>query len=131
MINLNKVENLILISLSSQKLTLLKKYKKVFECIVNTSLKGPGQLKDSFKTPLGYHYISDIIGSGLPSNTIFKSRKPLPERFTNELFEKAPSHDWILSRIFRLKGLEHDFNSGGNFDTFDRYIYIHVLQINV
>ena len=89
---------------------------------ISTGEKGFGNLKDSFKTPLGRHRIAAMIGDAQPIGTIFKARQPIC------VFE-AESHteqqDWILSRILWLEGDQTGINRRGRVDTFSRYIYIH------
>ncbi|MEN9354416.1 MAG: hypothetical protein RL318_1741 [Fibrobacterota bacterium] len=33
--------------------------------------------------------------------------------------------DWVLTRIFRLEGIEDGHNRGPGIDSYERYIYIH------
>ena len=88
---------------------------------VSTSQFGVGSAANSFKTPLGVHCITEKIGDGFPSGTIFKSRKS-----TGEIWHPGIDREnLILSRILRLKGLQPGINSGRGIDSYDRYIYIH------
>jgi len=89
---------------------------------VSTGIKGSGNLRDSFKTPLGRHRIACMIGEGLPIGTIFKARQPIGVFATEKHDEQQ---DWILSRILWLAGDQTGINRRGRVDTFSRYIYIH------
>ena len=89
---------------------------------VSTGEKGPGNLKDSFKTPLGRHRIAAMIGDDQPIDTIFKARQPIGVFETEKHDEQQ---DWILSRILWLEGDQTGINRRGRVDTFSRYIYIH------
>ena len=92
---------------------------------ISTALKGIGQNKNSFQTPIGTHYIRAKIGKGLPALSIFEARRPTGRIWNKEDAESHPNHDWILSRILWLSGKELGVNRLGTIDTMQRYIYIH------
>jgi len=92
---------------------------------ISTALKGIGQNKNSFQTPIGPHYIRAKIGKGLPALSIFEARRPTGRIWNKEDAESHPNHDWILSRILWLSGKELGVNRLGTIDTMQRYIYIH------
>lgn len=92
---------------------------------VSTASNGPGQVMDSECTPLGHHIIRAKIGSGCPTNTVFRGRRPTGELFAPELRAAFPARDWILTRILWLSGTQPGFNRLGPVDTMRRYIYIH------
>ena len=116
---------LINISIKQQVLTLIDN-GSVIKCFkVSTSIKGIGQIKNSFQTPIGRHYIRAKIGKDQPILTIFEGRRPTGQIWSNSYSNSEPNHDWILSRILWLSGKELGFNRLGNFDTMQRYIYIH------
>ena len=116
---------LINISIKQQVLTLIDN-GSVIKCFkVSTSLKGIGQIKNSFQTPIGRHYIRAKIGKDQPILTIFEGRRPTGQIWTNSHLNSKPNHDWILSRILWLSGKELGLNRLGNSDTMQRYIYIH------
>ena len=116
---------LINISIKQQVLTLIDN-GNVIKCFkVSTSLKGIGQIKNSFQTPIGRHYIRAKIGKDQPILTIFEGRRPTGQIWSNSYLNSEPNHDWILSRILWLSGKELGFNRLGNSDTMQRYIYIH------
>ena len=67
-------------------------------------------------------------------NTVFRGRKTLENNLTlQDLYNNKKVYnnhfkdheDVITSRILRLKGLEPSINSGGDVDSYLRYIYIH------
>ncbi len=74
-------------------------------------------------TPTGLHKIDGKIGDGLPTDTVFRARKPVGR--LGEMPEDELSKNLITSRILRLRGLEDGVNSGGDVDTYSRYVYIH------
>lgn len=92
---------------------------------ISSALKGTGQLKGSFCTPLGRHIVRAKIGTGQPENTVFVGRRPTGEIYTPALGAAFPGRDWILTRIMWLSGCEPGRNRLGAVDTMRRYIYIH------
>lgn len=92
---------------------------------VSTATNGPGEEKDSYRTPRGRHRIRAKIGAGLPAGAVFVRRRPTGEVWTPALQASAPDRDWILTRILWLSGCEPGFNRMGSCDTMRRYIYIH------
>lgn len=67
--------------------------------------------------------ISEKIGADEDMDTVFKGRKPSGR--LEDQSEEDRSKNLIMGRIMRIKGLEEGRNSGGNVDSFGRYIYIH------
>ncbi len=122
--NMNKYRTHILIDLEAQKLYLKKLFsEKTYK--ISSSSFGIGSQKNSFKTPLGAHMISEKIGEKLPKGAVLKGRV-----WTNEIAEIISKPidieaDVITSRILWLEGLEIGRNKGGNVDSKSRYIYIH------
>ncbi|MBX3650779.1 MAG: L,D-transpeptidase [Burkholderiales bacterium] len=92
---------------------------------ISSALKGTGQLRGSFCTPLGRHIIRAKIGANQPENTVFVGRRPTGEIYTPELGAAFPGRDWMLTRILWLSGCEIGHNRLGEVDTMRRYIYIH------
>jgi len=89
---------------------------------VSTASAGSGNVNGSLKTPLGMHRICARIGENLPLFTTFIGRIPVG------IYSPASdnhSHDWILTRILWLEGMETGKNRRGNVDTKSRFIYIH------
>ena len=116
---------LINVSIKLQQLTLVEHTKVIKSYSVSTALKGIGQTKNSFQTPIGLHYIRAKIGKGLPALSIFEGRRPTGRIWNKEDAESHPNHDWILSRILWLSGKKYGVNRLGTVDTMQRYIYIH------
>ena len=108
-----------------QKVKQLKNHQVNKSYQISTALKGIGQNKNSFQTPIGTHYIRAKIGKGLPALSIFEARRPTGRIWNKEDAESHPNHDWILSRILWLSGKELGVNRLGTIDTMQRYIYIH------
>jgi lipoprotein-anchoring transpeptidase ErfK/SrfK len=92
---------------------------------VSSSKYGEGSIKNSFKTPLGYHVIKEKIGEGVEKNIIFKSR--INTRRHADIIEeyRDSDDDFVTSRIMWLDGTDEGNNRGGSVDSFSRYIYIH------
>lgn len=113
------------ISISQQRLFVWQDDVCVFDCAISSAENGLGCVRDSGCTPTGKHYVRAVIGSEMPSNTVFKARRPTGEFWSVELNTENPNRDWILGRILWLCGLERGINRGGDVDTFRRYIYLH------
>ena len=108
-----------------QKVKQLKNHQVNKSYPVSTALKGIGQNKNSFQTPIGTHYIRAKIGKGLPALSIFEARRPTGRIWNKEDAESYPNQDWVLSRILWLSGKELGVNRLGSLDTMQRFIYIH------
>ena len=65
----------ILVSISKQKLYLIKERKITESYIISSAQKGTGNLSGSYKTPLGVHYISEKFGDEAEIGSIFKHEK--------------------------------------------------------
>ncbi len=115
----------IFVNTDEQRLHLMEAGSSVQSYPVSTAQKGLGEIKDSAKTPRGWHQIRAKIGAGSPKYTVFSGRRPTGEIYTPALGLIHPERDWILTRILWLSGLEIGFNRLGNVDTMQRYIYIH------
>lgn len=114
------------ISIQQQTLTLLDYFGGVkARYSVSTAANGMGCVKNSGCTPLGEHIIRAKIGAGAPLNTVFVGRRPTGEILSPELAAQYPERDWILTRILWLSGTEVGKNRLGDFDSMQRYIYIH------
>jgi len=108
-----------------QKVNHFKNHQVNKSYSISTALKGIGQNKNSFQTPIGTHYIRAKIGKGLPSLSIFEARRPTGRIWNKEDAESHPNQDWVLSRILWLSGKELGVNRLGSLDTMQRFIYIH------
>jgi L,D-transpeptidase YbiS len=113
------------VSIPKQTLTVFQQGKPIKTYLVSTAKNGPGEMKNSFKTPRGRHIIRAKIGANCPPDTVFVSRRPTGEIYTHELSSSFPDRDWMLTRIMWLSGLEVGKNRLGTVDTMRRYIYIH------
>ncbi len=92
---------------------------------VSTAARGSGQDYGSECTPLGPHVVRARIGAGLPAGAVLEGRRPTGEVYNEELAQKHPERDWILSRILWLSGTEIGHNRLGKVDTMRRFIYLH------
>lgn len=113
------------ISVAEQRLQLIENNEILFDVKVATAKKGVGEQFGSECTPRGWHKIRAKIGHNCPENTIFVGRRPTGELWSEQLQEKHPGKDWILTRILWLSGMEIGFNRLGQQDTMRRYVYIH------
>jgi lipoprotein-anchoring transpeptidase ErfK/SrfK len=114
------------IDIASQTLELLDAAgRPMRRYLVSTSKNGVGEKNGSFCTPRGRHVIRALIGAGAPENTVFVKRRPTGEIYSEQLAQRSPGRDWILTRILWLSGCERGLNRLGDVDTMRRYIYIH------
>lgn len=110
---INKNRTHVLIDLANQELTIKTPYSsKTYP--ISSSAYGIGSVRNSLKTPLGAHVISEKIGKGAKIGSVFKARK-----FTGEVVEPITERidikeDVITTRILWLDGLEKGRNKGGN-----------------
>lgn len=113
------------IRIDDQRLELLEDDAIVRSWPVSTAANGAGERDGSEKTPRGRHEIREKIGAEAPDRAVFVGREQTGEVCTPEHFAAEPERDWILTRILWLGGCEPGRNSGGDVDTYDRYVYIH------
>jgi hypothetical protein len=113
----------ILVSISKQKLYLIKDKKTIKTYPVSTSKYGIGNKDMSYKTPLGLHRIVSKIGKNAKFCDVFKSRRRIKK--IAKLNIRDIDQDLITTRILRLQGLERGINHGKGIDTYERCIYIH------
>ncbi len=112
----------LLVDVPTQFLYHLYKGEQVNRYSISTAANGVGEKKGSFQTPRGWHIVRAKIGQAQPENTIFVGRRPAGI-FTPAM--DVSDKDWILTRILWLSGLEVGKNRLGDFDSMQRYIYIH------
>lgn len=113
------------INIGAQQLSLSGSDQTIRVYTISSGLLGVGELKDSGKTPRGWHTIRAKIGQTALPNTVFVGRRPTGELYTEAFKEQFPGRDWILTRILWLSGLEIGKNRLGQVDTMQRYVYIH------
>lgn len=118
-------DNYLHINLSEQCLRLWKGARLLREYPVSTALRGAGERFGSEQTPRGWHRIRALIGAGCAAGTVFVGRRPTGELYSDELAQRHPQRDWILTRILWLCGNEPGRNRLGAVDSMRRYIYIH------
>lgn len=110
------------VSVERQKIVGIDGDRIVFVYPCSTGERGTGNRENSYKTPLGWHFIDERIGHGAPLGAIFKSRVYQKQNWKpGQKTEK----DLVLTRIMWLRGLEKGKNVGPGIDSHDRYIYIH------
>ncbi len=116
----------ITIDLGKQQLFSFDQNKKLIDRIdVSTAGNGPGEINGSLCTPRGRHVIRAKIGAGLAAGSVLVGRRPTGELYDEQMRERHPQRDWILTRILWLSGCEPGRNRLGKVDTMRRFIYIH------
>lgn len=115
-----EIKDFIFVSVSEQKLYLVKGGEIIKEYPVSTSRYGTGNEEGSFKTPTGLHRIYKKIGKDMPLDCVFVGRVP-----EGKIEDYEKKDDLITGRILWLEGVEEGVNRGEGVDTRNRYIYIH------
>lgn len=92
--------------------------------VISTSRRPPSNEKNSRGTPRGLHGIAEKHGAGAPPGIVFRGRVSTGKHF-HELGDEENERNLVTTRILWLRGLEPGINSGGNVDTYERYVYIH------
>jgi len=115
----------IIVNIATQQLVVLQGKIPTHKYHISSARLGTGNQQNSYKTPLGKHIIRAKIGANCPVNSVFVARRLTGECFNENLYQKYPNRDWILTRILWLSGTEVGYNRLGNVDSMRRYIYIH------
>lgn len=116
----------LLIKISEQTLYLLNDGHIEKSWPVSTSKFGIGNQSGSYKTPAGVHRVAEKIGADCKLREIIRTRVPTGEIAPLPDAVSVPAtRDMITTRILWLQGLQPGINSGGNVDSYLRYIYIH------
>lgn len=108
--------NKMIVSVSEQKMMLVRDGKPVKTYRISTSKFGVGDKPGSNCTPLGRLQVAKKIGSAAPLGSVFKARRQTGEI----LAPNAPGRDPVVTRIMWLTGTE-----SRNQNAFRRTIYIH------
>ena len=108
--------NKMIVSVSDQKLLLVRDGTPVKTYKISTSKFGVGDRPNSNCTPLGRLQVAKKIGDNAPVGCVFKNRRPTGE----VLVPDAPGRDPVVTRILWLTGTE-----SRNQNAFRRTIYIH------
>ena len=114
--------------LGASTLQLFRKGAVVRSYVISRSKRPSSNVANSMGTPHGLHEIAERIGAGQPSGTVFKSRVPTGRHYSEIATDEVGTGNLVTSRILWLRGLEPGINSGGEVDTYKRYIYIHGTQ---
>ncbi|HKQ55724.1 MAG TPA: L,D-transpeptidase family protein, partial [Methyloceanibacter sp.] len=112
---------LVVVDVERQRAILIDGEAAVASWPVSTARAGIGGASGSYRTPPGWHRISQRIGRDAHPGTVFVSREPTGETWRGE----ARDDDLILTRILTLDGLEDGVNRGPGCDSLSRYIYLH------
>jgi lipoprotein-anchoring transpeptidase ErfK/SrfK len=106
----------VIVSAREQRLALIENGHLVATYPISTSKFGLGDLRGSYRTPLGKLVVAEKIGNGAPLGAVFKDR----HRTGEVVGVNAPGRDPIVTRIIWLRGEEAQ-----NVNAFGRDIYIH------
>ncbi|MDO9103913.1 MAG: L,D-transpeptidase [Methylovulum sp.] len=113
------------VSINAQQLSIVENNRILKTYAVSTAKNGAGEQQGSECTPRGWHNIRAKIGADQPLQSVFVGRRTTGEIYSEDLANRQPQRDWILTRILWLGGLEPGKNRYGPVDTAKRYIYIH------
>ena len=116
---------LLLVSVRDQRLALIQGDATRRTYRISTSRVGTGSRRDSFRTPLGWHRVTDWIGGDARPGQVFVARRPTTEILPPDAWQAADGKDYVLTRILWLDGMEPGRNHGGERDSRSRYIYLH------
>lgn len=119
------IDSFLDVSISTQQLSIIENGLERLSFMVSTAKNGAGELMGSECTPRGWHSVRAKIGANQPLHTVFIGRRATGEIYCDELAQKYPGRDWILTRILWLGGMENHKNRYGKVDSTWRYIYIH------
>lgn len=108
--------NKMIVSVSDQKMLLVRDGSPVKTYKISTSKFGVGDRPNSNRTPLGRMQIAKKIGENAPIGSVFKNRR----RTGEVIVPNAPGRDPVVTRIMWLTGTE-----SRNQNAFRRTIYIH------
>jgi hypothetical protein len=108
--------NKMIVSMSDQKMLLVRDGTPVKTYKISTSKFGVGDRPGSNCTPIGRLQIAKKIGGDTAIGSVFKNRRPTGE----VLKPNAPGRDPVVTRILWLSGTE-----SRNQNAFRRTIYIH------
>ena len=122
-VKITPTQHFIFVEIAKQLLGHFKDGILIKDYAISTSRNPPSCIKDSLGTPTGLHKIDGKIGAGETLDTVFRARKP--DGKLSEQSAEEQQKNLILARIMRLRGLEDGINSGGNLDTYERFVYIH------
>lgn len=123
-LGIKPAERILAVHVGSQSMQFYQRGRLVRAFAVSTSLRSPSNVKGSRGTPLGLHVVAEKIGHGQPPGGVFRNRVPTGRHFS-EYGDEENRGNMVTTRILWLRGLEPGVNSGGDVDSFDRYIYIH------
>lgn len=118
-------DSIAVVDVSLQEVHLYQQGEWIISYPVSTSEKGVGNKINSFKTPLGMHYVRKKIGAGAAELSIFKGRRNTQKIARIEPRPRHTGDDLVTTRILWLSGLEPGVNRGEGIDSYRRYIYIH------
>src|SRR5271154_5127850 len=127
-LSIKQTDRVVLVRLKASTLQLYRHERMVKSYLISISKRPPSNVANSMGTPMGLHAIAERIGAGQPAGMGFKSRGAAGLPFSEIAVDEAGTGNLITSRILWLKGLEPGVNSGGDVDTYKRFIYIHGTQ---
>lgn len=116
---------LALVSVSAQRMYLVRHMDLIRAYRVSTSRFGTGMLLNSRRTPLGAHRVAEKIGTNCEPLTLFRGRRITGAKAKLNPLATISSFDAVCTRILWLEGIEFGYNRGGCVDSRKRFIYIH------
>ena len=123
-LRLKPTDHVLIASLTQQKINHFLHGKSVKDYLMSSSKRKTFLRGGVSRYPSGLHFVCQKIGEGEKLGTVFEGRVSIGMTFS-ECSEAKKKKNLITTRILRLKGLEEGVNSGGQVDTYDRYIYVH------
>jgi hypothetical protein len=127
-LGIKHTDRVIVVRLEASTLQLRRNGAIVRSYVISSSKRPSSNDANSLGTPRGLHAIAERIGGGQPSGVVFRSRVPTGRHYSEIPPDEAGSANLVTSRILWLRGLEPGVNSGGDVDTYRRYVYIHGTQ---
>ena len=123
-LGLNLADHVLIASVRHQTINHFQYGKSVKAYVMSSSKRPPSCAEGSLGTPWGLHEVCEKIGEGEALGTVFEGRASIGLRYWECEREKR-EENLITTRILRLRGLQPRVNSGGQVDTYNRYVYVH------
>ena len=123
-LGLNLADHLLIASVRHQTINHFQYGTSVKAYVMSSSKRPPSCVEGSLGTPWGLHEVCEKIGEGEALGTVFEGRASIGLKYW-ECEKEKRGKNLITTRILRLRGLQDGVNSGGQVDTFHRYVYVH------
>ena len=123
-LGLNLADHVLIASVRHQTINHFQYGTRVKGYVMSSSKRPPSCVEGSLGTPWGLHEVCEKIGEGEALGMVFEGRASIGLRYWECEREKR-EENLITTRILRLRGLQPRVNSGGQVDTYNRYVYVH------